>query len=133
MAMIGIVALLAAVVTTTFGSGESKDQELRNPQVLRTFPADGQVLSPGPFTLTISYDTPMLQDSYSYVQSDKGAFPMCGGKPRLLQDGKTFEYDCMAEAGKNYHVRFNHGRFMNFKSAANQVPAMSYAVSFSAR
>jgi hypothetical protein len=133
IAFIALIAGLAAMGTTLFSSDKDAPSELANPQVMSTFPAEGQVLPAGPVTLRVAYDLPMRADSYSFVQSDKGTFPDCADKPRLLTDGRTFEYDCILKPGTKYHVWFNHGRFMNFKSASNSVPAVTYGISFSTR
>jgi hypothetical protein len=126
---IGLVALLVAAATSTFG-GRNKDS-LGNPQVMRTAPAGGATIPPGPITLRVTYDRPMRPNSTSFVRSGNVAFPTCNGTPRSMPDKMTFEWDCTVEPGKNYAVTFNYGPDMKFVSADTGVPAITYRIAFS--
>jgi methionine-rich copper-binding protein CopC len=128
---IGIIALCAAAVTSMFKS--DAPDPLANPQVMRTSPAGDAVVPAGPVTLSVTFDVPMQADSYSFVRADDAAFPDCPGKPRQSADKLTYSWDCTLKPGTAYRVWFNRGAFMNFKGAQNQVPAMSYGISFSTR
>ncbi len=128
---IGIIALFAAAATSMFSSG--KGDAIGNPQVMRTSPAVDTVVPAGPMTLSVTFDMPMQANSYSFVRDDGTAFPNCPGKPLQSADQLTYSWDCTLEPGKAYRVWFNRGAFMNFKGAQNQVPAISYGISFSTR
>jgi hypothetical protein len=128
---IGIIALFAAAATSMFSSG--KGDELGNPQVMRTSPAGDAVLDAGPITLSVTFDVPMQANSYSFVRDGTRAFPNCPRKPVQSADQLTYSWACTVEPEKSYRVLFNHGAFMNFKGAQNQVPAISYGISFSTR
>jgi hypothetical protein len=125
---IGVVALLVAAATSTFGG--NKNDALGNPQVMRTSPAGGATIPAGPVTLRVTYDRPMRPDSTSFVRTGKGAFPSCHGAPRSMPDKMTFEWDCTVEPGKAYAVTFNYGADMKFVSADTGVPAITYGIEF---
>ena len=118
--------LLALVAVTLLPSPNAA------PRVLATMPAQGAVVRPGPFQLTVTFDRPMARRSWSFVQSTPGTYPNCARTPAQSADGRTFTLRCVARAGRRYEIWFNRGRFANFR-AADGVPAAPYRLRFSAR
>ncbi|WP_174284882.1 helix-turn-helix transcriptional regulator [Sphingomonas bacterium] len=101
------------------------------PHVIRTLPAAGATIAPGPFLLSVTYDRPMRGGSYSFVQSSADSYPACSNRPTQSADGRTFMMRCTAAPGRTYHVAFNETPYMNFKSV-DGVPATPFHLTFTA-
>lgn len=102
------------------------------PRVVATTPAAGETIAPGPFTLSVTYDRPMAERSFSFVQVSTESYPQCARTPFQSRDRRTFKLRCVARSGGRYEVWFNRGRFANFRSA-DGVPAKPHRLHFSAR
>ena len=85
------------------------------PRVVATSPAAGAIIRPGPFLLTVTFDQPMVDGSYSYTQTSPESFPHCVMKPALSRDARTFTVRCTAAPGRNYEIWFNRPPYMNFR------------------
>jgi DNA-binding CsgD family transcriptional regulator len=85
------------------------------PRVVRTSPGSGAVIRPGPFLLTVTFDQPMVDGSYSYTRTSPETYPDCATKPELSHDARTFTLRCTAAAGRNYEIWFNRPPYMNFR------------------
>jgi hypothetical protein len=88
------------------------------------------VIAPGPFTVAITYDRPMLAGAMSVVRSDEGAFPECPSRPQLSADGRTWTLECVASAPGRYVMYFNRPPYMNFRDASTRQPAESKRLEF---
>jgi hypothetical protein len=87
------------------------------PKAVRTIPSSGAVVPPGPLTLAISFDQPMVDGSFSYVQKAVETFPECAFPAHLSYDKRTFTVRCTVQPGRDYEIWFNSPPYMNFKSA----------------
>jgi DNA-binding CsgD family transcriptional regulator len=85
------------------------------PRVVATNPKAGASIAPGPFLLTVTFDQPMVRDSYSYTQTSAETFPECASRPALSPDGRTFTLRCTAAPGRHYEIWFNRPPYMNFR------------------
>lgn len=105
------------------------------PRVVGTVPAQGAVIAPGPLTLSVTFDRPMLPEHVSFVRSDEGAFPDCSVSepPPLSADGRTFSLDCVARAPGKYVIYFNRPPYMAFRDAQTHVPAQPARLEFTVR
>lgn len=103
------------------------------PRVAASYPADGTVIAPGPFTLRVTFDQPMAPASYSFVTTGLGAYPQCQGKPVQSADGRSYSLQCRAKSGSAYAVGVNYGRFRGFRSAQAGAPAQPTVIRFSVR
>ena len=99
------------------------------PRVVATSPAPGAVIPSGDFTLSVTFDQPMLEGSMSYVHKALDTNPSCAFPPRLSSDGRTFSVQCSVEPGRHYEIWFNSPPYMNFKSI-HGVPAQPYQLLF---
>ena len=90
------------------------------------------MVAPGPLTLSVTFDQPMANGSFSYVQKAKETFPDCGFPAQLSADKRTFTVRCTTEPGRSYEIWFNSPPYMNFKSASG-VPAEPHQLLFSTR
>ncbi|PVE53570.1 hypothetical protein DC429_12890 [Arthrobacter sp. TPD3018] len=102
------------------------------PYVVATMPTMHATIAPGPFTLGVTFDRPMQPGSFSFVKSDRGAYPECDGTPRQSADGRGFTMQCTAVAGQAYSIGFNNAQARNFKSL-DGVPAEPSLLSFDAK
>ena len=64
------------------------------PHVVASYPAQDASVPAGVLVLKITFDQPMTADAWSYAKADGGDFPSCLGRPRLLNDKKTFSLLC---------------------------------------
>lgn len=116
---IGLMAIL--------GNHSSASQA---PRVVQTSPAAGALVAHGAVALSVTFDQPMMGDSFSYVQKSAQSFPRCGFPPQLSADKRTFTVSCTLEPGRHYEIWFNSPPYMNFKSASG-VPAEPHQLLFS--
>ena len=132
----GIVAMIvtalaaSAAVILALQGGSSAGP----PKVVATVPADGAVIEPGPFRLSVIFDRPMAPDSYAFAHDAAEApFPECTGKPRLSPDRRTYTLDCMANPGERYVVYFNRQPHIGFVDAETRSPAQQARLEFTTR
>ena len=130
-----IVALTVLIILMASGAlstgGKPAASGSTAPQVVSSSPADGGVVEPGPFTLSVTFDREMQRDSFSFASGPENAPPQCDGKVRAADNGRTFSMECVAAPGQKYVIWANHGSFMNFRSAETGMPAMPYRITFS--
>ncbi len=73
----------------------------------------------------MTFDRPMLPQSYSFVHRDPATFPKClVSAPIQSNDGRTFTLPCPVEPGRSYEIWFNGEPYMNFRSpdGASAIP-----------
>lgn len=119
----GIVMVIFAAAITGFlfgHAGTVAEVAKTPPRVVSTSPADGSTMAPGPFNLTVRFDRPMQDRSYSFVQVSADTFPDCSPKAQLSADGRAYTMKCTAPAGRSYEVWFNRPPYMNFRSRDGQ-------------
>ena len=129
---LSLLTILLAAGTLSTGE-KSAAPAPSAPQVVASSPADGSVIDPGPFVLSVTYDREMQRDSFSFATGPENAFPQCDGVVRVSEDGRTFSVDCVAAPGNQYVIWANYGRFMNFRSADTGLPATPHRIAFFVR
>jgi DNA-binding CsgD family transcriptional regulator len=113
--------LMLLVIAAALGVGALNQRHAAPPQtnapprVVGTSPGAGAIIPPGPFLLTVTFDQPMTDGSYSYTRTSPETYPECVLPPALSRDGRTFTMRCTAVAGRNYEIWFNRPPFMNFR------------------
>jgi len=130
-----IGVIMAVAVATTIGLMAvlgSPAAGTHAPKVVHTLPASGAAIAPGTFTLSVTFDQPMADNGFSYVQKAKETFPDCGFPAQLSADRRTFSVRCTVQPGRNYEIWFNSPPYMNFKGA-NGVPAEPHQLLFSTK
>jgi hypothetical protein len=132
---IGVV-MSVAIATTTIaltavfgGRGANAGPPVGPPRVVSTSPSAGAVIAPGAFTLSVTFDQPMLDGSMSYVHKAIETNLDCAFPAHLSKDGRTFTVGCKVEPSHHYEIWFNSPPYMNFKSI-NGVPAEPYQLLF---
>ena len=128
--MLSLIALVTAIHGYDAGSSSWKTAVLASPKIVSTVPTSGSVIRSGPFVLSVTFDRPMLDRSYSFVQTSSETYPQCDNRPLRSADGRTFSMQCTATAGRRYEIGFNRPPYMNFKSAAGE-PATPSTITFS--
>lgn len=104
-----------------------------HPHVVSTFPAEGGLIAPGPFTLRVTFDRPMQDGSMSYTRSSPDTQVDCRFPAKLSEDRRTFTVQCSAAPGHRYEVWFNRAPYMNFRAATGGVSSIPYRLRFSTR
>ncbi|MEQ1542130.1 MAG: LuxR C-terminal-related transcriptional regulator [Novosphingobium sp.] len=132
---LGVLAMLIAVALAAvlISSNHAEPALAALPRVVASYPVDGAVIAPGPFTLRVTFDRPMAPASYSFVATGLGTYPQCQGKPVQSADGRSYSLRCQAASGTAYAVGFNQGRFRGFRAAQGGAPAQSAVIRFRAR
>ncbi|MEN2786193.1 LuxR C-terminal-related transcriptional regulator [Sphingomonas qilianensis] len=99
------------------------------PRIVATLPAADAVIPPGPFTLSVTFDQPMRDGSYSFVRISPDTYPDCAPRPTLSDDARTFSLRCTAKPGARYRIGFNRSPYMNFTGRSG-VPARPMELAF---
>lgn len=131
----GLIMILFSAAFIGFllgGAGESSKAASSAPNVVSTSPVDASTISTGPFNLTVTFDRPMMEGSYSFVQISPATFPDCQSNAQLSRDRKSYTMRCNAAAGRDYEVWFNRPPYKNFKSA-DGISAKPHRIRFKAR
>lgn len=130
---VALVVLVAAVIAFSTGEEGAPTEALDAfPKVVATKPYSGDAIAPGQFDLAVTFDRPMLDGNYSFVQVAPETYPRCEARPQLSVDRRSFTLRCTAEAGRTYEVWFNRSPYLNFKSLSG-TPAQPYQLKFRAR
>jgi DNA-binding CsgD family transcriptional regulator len=132
---IWIGVIMAVAISTTIGLMAvlgSHASAAGAPMVVRTNPSANAVIAPGPFTMSVTFDQPMADGSFSFVQKAKETFPNCAFPAQLSADKRTFTVRCTAEPGRSYEIWFNSPPYMNFKGV-NGIPAQPHQLLFRAK
>ncbi|MFA6114472.1 MAG: helix-turn-helix transcriptional regulator [Sphingomonas sp.] len=102
------------------------------PRVVATYPARGDTIPSGPLTLSVTFDQPMREGSFSFVQMSAETYPACEPRPQVSADGRTFTLRCTTLPGRRYEIWFNRAPYMNFKSVTG-MPAQPFQLVFRTR
>ncbi len=124
--MMTVAIAVTLGVMTVLGSHSDAS---RAPRVVRTSPAANALVAPGALTLSVTFDQPMANGSFSFVQKARDSFPECAFPAQLSHDRRTFTVRCNVEPGRNYEIWFNSPPYMNFKSP-NGVPSEPHQLLF---
>jgi hypothetical protein len=94
-----------------------------------TLPSAGAVIAPGTFTLSVTFDQPMLEGGTSYVYETPDTNPNCAFPAQLSKDARTFSVRCAVKPNHRYEIWFNRPPYMHFVSI-NGVPAEPHQLLF---
>jgi DNA-binding CsgD family transcriptional regulator len=114
-AAVMILLIVALWATASVNRHETAPRADGPPRVVATSPAAGAAIAPGPFLLTVTFDQPMTDGSYSYTRTSPETYPDCALPPVLSRDARTFTMRCTAVAGRHYEIWFNRQPYMNFR------------------
>ena len=116
-------ALLAA------GTAWAQDAPAVAPQVVSTFPPTGSLVPAGGQHIEVTFDRPMMDQSWSFATGGEHAFPEVTGGPVRSDDGRTFSLGVKLHPNSTYVVWFNHGLYQNFKDEQGHA-ATPYRLTF---
>lgn len=98
-------------------------------KVVSTFPPTDAVVPAGIQQISVTYDRPMQDKSWSFSTGGEMKFPEVNGGPSISDDHRTFNLPVKLQPNTTYVVWMNSGRFQNFKDEQGQ-PATPYRLSF---
>ena len=106
--------LMVLVITTIFVSCTETDSVA--PNVIETFPVTGSTdVDPLITEISVTFDEPMMDGTWSWAYSNKNMFPEMNGQP-YYQPGLTKNVlPVKLEPNKEYGVWINTDQFRNFK------------------
>ena len=127
-----LALFLSAAALWTASDHKTELAANQAPRVGSTSPRPGSAIAPGPFVLSATFDRPMMEGSYSLVQTSAETFPQCARAAALSRDRRTVTVRCVGLPGRAYEIWFNRPPYMNFKSASG-VPAQPFQLRFKTR
>jgi len=117
-----------ALSATLAVAGAARAEE--GPKVVSTFPPRGSVVPAGLDRIAVTFDRPMMDQSWSFTTGGEHAFPEVAGTPVRDTDGRTFVLPVRLRPHTAYVVWMNFGRYLNFKDEQGR-SAEPYRLSFS--
>jgi hypothetical protein len=109
---------------------QGAEQSKEPPRVISTNPANGDAeVDPTLSKITVIFDRPMLDKSWTWSQENKKSFPQVEGKPFYTENGMTCVLPVRLEPGKRYIIWINTTRFKNFKDTKG-IAAEPYRIEF---
>ncbi|MEW6139790.1 MAG: Ig-like domain-containing protein [Thermodesulfobacteriota bacterium] len=123
-----ILALVALLVCCPLSTG-ADDRDI-SPKVVMTTPSNGATdVDPALSKITVTFNKPMLDKSWSWSYEDKSSFPQMAGQPYYSDEGTTCVLPVRWEPGMRYIIWINTAKFKNFKDKKGG-PAEPYKLTF---
>lgn len=120
-----LASLAGAAVLACAGIAQAAEA----PKVISTFPPTDAVVPAGIQQVSVTYDRPMQDKSWSFVTGGERAYPQVDGGPSLSDDKRTFSLPVKLQPNTTYVMWFNSDRFQNFKDEQGQ-SATPYRLTF---
>jgi hypothetical protein len=112
---------------------EGADHSGVYPKIIATNPKNGAAeVDPSLLKITVTFNKPMVDKSWSWSYEDKGSFPQTAGQPYYTDNGTTCVLPVKLEPGKRYVVWVNTARFKNFKDKSGNA-VEPYKLTFTTR
>jgi hypothetical protein len=90
--------------------------DTKAPNVVETYPASGSIdVDASTREITVTFDEPMKDGSWSWVYVDKNKFPVMTGPPYYKPGHLINVLPVKLESNKTYEVWINSEKFKNFK------------------
>lgn len=103
------------------------------PTVVGTSPVNGRLdVDPGLISISVTFNEPMLDRSWSFVDGGADRFPRITGDPSYDSKFETISLPVALESDKTYEIWINSGRYLNFKDKVGN-PATPYRLTFKTR
>jgi hypothetical protein len=123
--------------TPTAASGpetpDAEKQDRTPPRVVTTSPLNGtQDVDPALTKLSVTFNEPMQDGSWSWAYADKNQFPDMTGQPYYLDGNTKNILPVKLEPNKDYVIWLNTSRFQNFKNQRG-VPSAPFKLAFRTR
>ena len=112
--LVSILVFLGLFICAPLSEGA--DNSTVFPRVIATNPKNGSAeVDPSLSRITVTFNKPMLDKSWSWSYEDKDSFPQTAGEPSYTENGTTCVLPVKLEPGKRYVIWINTARFKNFK------------------
>ena len=130
-AALALAAVLAAPAAFAQHEGHMPAPATQDgpPKVVSTFPPAGAVTPAGIRFVSVTYDRPMMDKSWSFATGGESKFPEVTGGPLMEADGRTFDLPVSLQPNSTYVIWLNTDRFQNFKDEKGRA-AEPYRLTF---
>ena len=109
-------------------------KNLIRPKIINTFPKClKNDVDYGEITLSVEFNKPMLNNSWSWCRISKDMFPDKIEKPFFDKDQKTCKMKGILKPGNVYWIGLNSGRFRGFYDAEKKLTALPYILIFATK
>ena len=89
------------------------------PNVVETFPVSGSTdVDPSTSEISVTFDEPMTDGSWSWAYTNKNQFPEMNGQPYYAPGHTKNILPVKLESNKEYEIWINSEKFGNFKDRA---------------
>jgi hypothetical protein len=100
------------------------------PKIIDTSPDNGSGnVDPTLTEISVTFDQPMMDKSWSWAYEDKDKFPEMIGDPYYTEDYTKCVLPVKLEPNKEYLIWINTAKFKNFKSKTG-IPAEPFKLTF---
>jgi hypothetical protein len=124
-----ILVVLALVVCSPLDGGA--DDSKTPPRVISTEPqSEAADVDPSVSTITVTFNKPMMDKSWSWSYESKESFPQMTGEPFYTENGRSCVLPVKLKPGTRYVIWINTSKFKNFKDKSGN-PAEPYKIAFS--
>ncbi len=123
---IAAVIILFSLVFHAYSAEKSSSL----PKIIDTSPENGsQNVDPTLTEISVTFDQPMLDKSWSWAYEDKDKFPKMTDDPYYTEDYTKCVLPVKLEPNKEYLIWINTTKFKNFKSKTG-IPAEPFRLIF---
>ena len=126
-------ASLILIVWASFLVAGAAETDTVPPKVIGTSPQNhAQNVDPSLKEISVTFDEPMMDNSWSWSYEDRNTFPQMTGQPYYANGGTRCVLPVKLEPNKEYVVWINTVKFRNFRDRAGN-PAEPYKLTFRTR
>ena len=129
--MLKLFSLTAVVLLLLLSGCGAKDN--LPPKVIGTNPQNGaQNVDPSLTEISVTFNEPMMDKSWSWCYEEKDKFPQMTGQPYYTENNTKNVLPVRLEPNKEYVIWINTVNFKNFKNKTGN-PAEPYKFTFETR
>lgn len=115
---------------TTAPRRSAAPEKSKAPRVIQTFPAKGSLnINPALSRISVRFNKPMRDKSWSWAYDDKRKFPQMTGQPYYTEGNSKNVLPVKLEPERDYVIWINSAHFKNFKDREGR-PARPYKLTF---
>lgn len=108
----------------------SQKKDSVDPKVIATSPQNGeQNVDPSLMEISVTFDMPMQDNSWSWSSEDKNKFPKMRGEPYYAENYTKCVLPVKLEPQKDYVIWINSANYRNFRSKTG-IPVEPYKLTF---
>lgn len=126
-----VFGVIAVVLVSL--SGVEAAHDTRPPRVTATSPANGaEGVDPGLSSISVTFDEPMKDGSWSWCYEDPASFPQTTGQPHWEDGGTRNVLPVRLQPHTTYIIWINTAKFTGFQDRAGN-PAAPFRFTFRTR